>query len=54
MEIKCPHCGDDKDVIESYEHIGGQGEVLVLQCRDQVKCWERWDEEHGLSSREKT
>lgn len=47
----CPSCGHestDSDPVE--EHlvwIGGRGLVPVLQCRNSIKCWSRWDAAHG-------
>ena len=42
------HCGECKEVIESYEYVGGIGNRKCLSCSDREKCWERFDEKHGL------
>jgi hypothetical protein len=57
--MKCPNCGSTEDIIERLEYVGGQGIVPIIQCRDSVACWKRWDKQHdfnigeGLSARER-
>ena len=41
---KCQYCGHiGNDVIHRFQHVGGQGEVLVTQCFDEEKCWKMID-----------
>ncbi len=47
--LTCEHCGHTGLSVEaSYEHVGGQGEVLQTLCRDVVGCWRRWDRKNNL------
>lgn len=44
----CCHCGSSKNVVTTLEHVGGKGDVPVTQCRNRIRCWERWDRQHGF------
>ena len=49
--LTCSTCGiTNEDVIERTEYVGGQGYVTVITCRNEVECWQRWDEQHGIES----
>jgi hypothetical protein len=41
--LVCPNCGDRRDVVVRYEHVGGVGLVPEVQCRDTAACWDRRD-----------
>ena len=51
--LSCPHCNhistEEDPVVRKNVHIGGIGDVAVLQCADEQACWDRWDEQHGFS-----
>jgi hypothetical protein len=43
-KLVCPTCGDEKDIIIRYEHVGGRGDAVpVPGCGNQVECWRRYD-----------
>jgi len=46
----CPHCGhvdsEAEPVVWRQVYVGGHGYVSKLQCKDQIKCWSRWDKAH--------
>ncbi len=44
----CSNCGATTGLVHRYEYIGGQGYVKVIECRDSVACWERWDAQNGI------
>ena len=50
--LSCPHCNhvstEDDPVVRTIVHVGGIGDVMVLQCADEQACWERGDEQHGF------
>ena len=49
-QLTCPNCnhtGDD--VIVRFLHVGGKGDLEPqIQCRDETRCWKRWDEQNGF------
>ncbi len=46
----CSNCGvKNQDVISRLAYVGGECYIQIFQCRDEVACWKRWDEQHGLS-----
>lgn len=47
--ICCSHCGATDDLVWRREYVGGQGYEWFPRCRDEVECWQRWDEQHGIA-----
>ena len=46
-KLTCPNCGSSNDAVIRYEHVGGYEDYQpIVQCRDQVQCWKRWDKQH--------
>lgn len=51
--MKCQLCGSEEDVVKTYEHVGGQGDVEpVIQCRLIKECWSSYDEANGIKKLE--
>lgn len=47
--MKCPVCGATENLAVHYGHVGGQGEVPILQCKDETECWNSYNKQHRLS-----
>lgn len=48
----CPTCGCGSDLVDRIVYLGGHGYVAVVECRDRVACWTRYDLAHGLAGPE--
>lgn len=47
---KCPICGATTRLVIRYEHVGGySADQPVLQCENQRACWQRYDQQKGLT-----
>ena len=45
-EQTCVHCGHTGlDVHGRLQHVGGQGDVMIVECDNVVECWHRVDEQ---------
>ena len=42
-KLICPNCEATEDVIEVMDYVGGKGLIPIVQCRDKVTYWKRWD-----------
>lgn len=40
----CGHAG--LDVIIRYEHVGGRGDIPIVQCANRPQCWQRYDNQY--------
>lgn len=50
--VRCPHChyvGTSAEVTTRLGYVGGKGYLPFVQCVDEVLCWSRWDQQHGLA-----
>ena len=47
--LQCQHCGAIGDIIWHHDWVGGEGWVWNARCRNEVECWQRWDEQHGIA-----
>lgn len=45
--MNCQNCGKE-GAIKRYEYVGGQGLTEYWGCKNQIECWLRWNEQHGL------
>ena len=41
--LKCPVCGATDNLAVHFTHLGGRGEVAIIQCEDETSCWERYN-----------
>ena len=44
----CSNCGYTGQGVSYHNvHIGGLGEVRILECDDRFECWKRWSDKNG-------
>jgi len=45
--LTCPNCGfTGNDVHYHFEHVGGEGNKMVLGCDDRKICWQRYNKQN--------
>jgi len=47
--LTCSLCGiTSSDVAKKTVYTGGIGNNVIIQCRNETECWERWDKKNVL------
>jgi hypothetical protein len=47
--LTCSLCGiTGSGVIRKMVYVGGSGNTVVIQCKNETECWERWDKQNGV------
>jgi len=50
-ELTCNTCGiTNSGVIRKLKYVGGSGNTVVIQCKNETECWQRYDRQNGINN----